>query len=71
MLQTSEAEIMSNGHAMFLEPLNLAHKAKAYVTILSNKVSKTSDNHTPNSGKFLLSLLNSETFSSAPKSNSQ
>ena len=71
MLQTIEAEIMPNGHVMFLEPLNLAHKVKAYVTILSDKVSSTTENHTANSGKSLLDLLNSETFYSAPKGNSQ
>lgn len=71
MLQTIEAEIMPNGHVMFLEPLNLAHKVKAYVTILSDKVSNTTENHAPNSGKSLLNLLDSETFSSDPKGNSQ
>lgn len=71
MLQTIEAEIMPNGHVMFLEPLNLAHKVKAYVTILSDKVSNTTENHTHNSGKSLLNLLNSENFSSALKGNGQ
>lgn len=71
MLQTIEAEIMPNGQVMFLEPLNLAHKVKAYVTILSDKVTNTTESHKPNSGKSLLNLLNSETFSSAPKGNGQ
>lgn len=71
MLQTLEAEIMPNGQVLFLEPLNLAHKVKAYVTILSDKVSNTAENHAANSGKSLLDLLSSESFSNTPKGNSQ
>jgi hypothetical protein len=70
MLQTIEAEIMPNGNVLFLEPLNLAHKVKAYVTILSDRVTGTAENHTPNSGKELLNLLGSEEFANAPKTNS-
>ncbi len=69
MLQTIEAEIMPNGHVMFLEPLNLASKVRAYVTILSDKVAGTNESYAPNSGKELLNLLGSEEFANAPKSN--
>lgn len=71
MLQTIEAEIMPNGHVMFLEPLHLAHKVKAFVTILSDNFSHTNQVQASNSGKELIDLLCSETFASAPKSDSQ
>ncbi len=35
MLYTLEAEIFPNGEIKLLEPLNLAQKAKAFVTILT------------------------------------
>lgn len=69
MLQTIEAEILPNGHIMLLEPLNLKHKVKAYVTILSDVVG-TSESDAPNCGKELLQLLSSDDFANAPKSNS-
>jgi hypothetical protein len=70
MLQTIEAEILPNGHVMFLEPLHLAHKVKAFVTILSDNFTNTATQNTPpNSGNALLSLLNTEPFTSPSNSN--
>lgn len=71
MLQTIEAEIMPNGNVLFLEPLNLAHKVKAYVTILSDNVVGITESYASNSGRELLNLLSSDDFANSPKSNSR
>lgn len=69
MLKTIEAEVLPNGHVMFLEPLHLAHTVKAFVTILSNNFTNTvTQSISTNSGNALLSLLNTESFTSASNS---
>ncbi len=62
MLQAIEAEISPDGTVTLLEPVHLAHRARAVVTILA-----PIDDAAPErgSGKALLSILDSPDFATA------
>lgn len=62
MLQAIEAEISPDGKVTLLEPVHLAHRARAVVTILS-PIDETSPER--GSGKALLGILDSGDFAAA------
>lgn len=62
MLQAIEAEISPDGKVTLLEPVHLAHRARAVVTILS-PIDETMPER--GTGKALLGILDSSAFATA------